>query len=157
MYGEKEKHMVRGINTRCLHLSDEEKNKEHYGSLSFPIYQTATYAHPEVGRSTGFDYSRLQNPTREHLEKIICGLEDGLDAFALSTGMAAITLLFELFRPGDHIISEQICMAEASGYSITYQRRTDMSFLSWIVLPPIWKRRSARIRKRSTSRHRRTR
>ena len=106
MYGEKEKHMVRGINTRCLHLTDEEKNKEHYGSLSFPIYQTATYAHPEVGRSTGFDYSRLQNPTREHLEKIICGLEDGLDAFALSTGMAAITLLFELFRPGDHIISE---------------------------------------------------
>ncbi len=106
MYGEKEKHMVRGINTRCLHLSDEEKNKEHYGSLSFPIYQTATYAHPEVGKSTGFDYSRLQNPTREHLEKIICGLEDGLDAFALSTGMAAITLLFELFQPGDHIISE---------------------------------------------------
>ena len=106
MYGEKEKHMVRGINTRCLHLSDEEKNKEHYGALSFPIYQTATYAHPEVGKSTGFDYSRLQNPTREHLEKIICGLEDGLDAFALSTGMAAITLLFELFQPGDHIISE---------------------------------------------------
>ena len=106
MYGEKEKHMVRGINTRCLHLTDEENNKEHYGSLSFPIYQTATYAHPEVGKSTGFDYSRLQNPTREHLEKIICGLEDGLDAFALSTGMAAITLLFELFRPGDHIISE---------------------------------------------------
>ncbi len=106
MYGEKEKHMVRGINTRCLHLTDEEKNKEHYGSLSFPIYQTATYAHPEVGKSTGFDYSRLQNPTREHLEKIICGLEDGLDAFALSTGMAAITLLFELFQPGDHIISE---------------------------------------------------
>ncbi|MCR5275361.1 MAG: PLP-dependent aspartate aminotransferase family protein [Clostridiales bacterium] len=98
--------MVRGINTRCLHLTDEEKNKEHYGSLSFPIYQTATYAHPEVGKSTGFDYSRLQNPTREHLEKIICGLEDGLDAFALSTGMAAITLLFELFQPGDHIISE---------------------------------------------------
>ncbi len=106
MYGEKEKHMVRGINTRCLHLTDEEKNKEHYGSLSFPIYQTATYAHLEVGKSTGFDYSRLQNPTREHLEKIICGLEDGLDAFALSSGMAAITLLFELFRPGDHIISE---------------------------------------------------
>lgn len=106
MYGEKEKHMVRGINTRCLHLIDEENNKEHYGSLSFPIYQTATYAHPEVGKSTGFDYSRLQNPTREHLEKIICGLEDGLDAFALSSGMAAITLMFELFRPGDHIISE---------------------------------------------------
>ncbi len=98
--------MSRGINTRCLHLQETEGKTENYGSLSFPIYQTATYAHPGVGRSTGYDYSRLQNPTREHLEKIVAGLEYGKEAFALSTGMAAITLLFELFRPGDHIISE---------------------------------------------------
>ena len=98
--------MSRGINTRCLHLQETEGQVNNYGSLSFPIYQTATYAHPGVGRSTGYDYSRLQNPTREHLEKIVAGLENGKEAFALSTGMAAITLLFELFRPGDHIISE---------------------------------------------------
>ncbi|MBO4747070.1 MAG: PLP-dependent transferase [Clostridiales bacterium] len=98
--------MSRGINTRCLHLQETEGKTENYGSLSFPIYQTATYAHPGVGRSTGYDYSRLQNPTREHLEKIVAGLEYGKEAFALSTGMAAITLLFELFQPGDHIISE---------------------------------------------------
>ncbi len=99
-------HMDRGINTRCLHLEETEGKTENYGSLSFPIYQTATYAHPGVGESTGYDYSRLQNPTREHLEKIVAGLEHGKDAFALSSGMAAITLLFELFHPGDHIISE---------------------------------------------------
>ncbi len=98
--------MDRGINTRCLHLEETEGKTDNYGSLSFPIYQTATYAHPGVGRSTGYDYSRLQNPTRAHLEKIVAGLEYGTDAFALSTGMAAITLLFELFKPGDHIISE---------------------------------------------------
>ena len=98
--------MSRGINTRCLHLQETEGKTDNYGSLSFPIYQTATYAHPGVGRSTGYDYSRLQNPTREHLEKIVAGLEFGKEAFALSTGMAAITLLFELFSPGDHIISE---------------------------------------------------
>lgn len=98
--------MSRGINTRCLHLQETEGKTDNYGSLSFPIYQTATYAHPGVGRSTGYDYSRLQNPTREHLEKIVAGLEYGKEAFALSTGMAAITLLFELFQPGDHIISE---------------------------------------------------
>ena len=99
--------MALSIETKCLHLEDETNEEpacKHYGSLSFPIYQTATYAHPGVGRSTGFDYSRLQNPTREQLEKIICQLEHGIDAFALSTGMAAITLLMEIFKPGDHLI-----------------------------------------------------
>lgn len=98
------------IETKCLHLEAEAEDRDekaaclHYGSISFPIYQTATYAHPGVGKSTGFDYSRLQNPTREQLEKIVCQLEGGTDAFALSTGMAAITLLMELFKPGDHLI-----------------------------------------------------
>lgn len=96
--------MERGINTRCLHLEETEGKTENYGAISYPIYQTATYAHPGVGQSTGFDYSRLQNPTRGHLEKIVASLEHGCDALALSTGMAAITLLMELFKPGDHLI-----------------------------------------------------
>ena len=99
--------MPLSIETKCLHLEAETKEEpacKHYGSLSFPIYQTATYAHPGVGKSTGFDYSRLQNPTREQLEKIVCQLEHGLDALALSTGMAAISLLMEIFKPGDHLI-----------------------------------------------------
>ena len=98
--------MERGLNTRCLHLEETEGKLEHYGAISYPIYQTATYEHPQAGQSTGYDYSRLQNPTREHLEKMIAGLESGIDAFALSTGMAAITLLMELFRPGDHLLVE---------------------------------------------------
>lgn len=98
--------MERGLNTRCLHLEETEGKSENYGALSYPIYQTATYAHPGVGQSTGYDYSRLQNPTREHLEKTVASLEGGIDAFALTTGMAAIALLMELFQPGDHIISE---------------------------------------------------
>ena len=99
--------MPLSIETKCLHLEAEAKEEpacKHYGSISFPIYQTATYAHPGVGKSTGFDYSRLQNPTREQLEKIVCQLEGGTDAFALSRGMAAITLLMELFKPGNHLI-----------------------------------------------------
>ena len=99
--------MPLSIETNCLHLENEKDGDSvcsHYGALSFPIYQTATYAHPGVGRSTGFDYSRLQNPTREQLEMLICELEHGTDAVALSTGMAAIALLMELFKPGDHLI-----------------------------------------------------
>lgn len=96
--------MARGIQTRCLHLEEEEGSSNHYGAISYPIYQTATYAHLGVGKSTGYDYSRLQNPTREHLEKVVATLENGIDALALSTGMAAITLMMELFSPGDHLI-----------------------------------------------------
>ncbi|MDE5873022.1 MAG: PLP-dependent aspartate aminotransferase family protein, partial [Lachnospiraceae bacterium] len=95
-----------GINTKCLHIENEETSGEHFGAISYPIYQTATYAHPGVGQSTGYDYSRLQNPTRAHLEQVLASLENGIDAFALSSGMAAITLLMELFAPGDHIIAD---------------------------------------------------
>lgn len=96
--------MARGIDTRCLHLKEEEGDSSNYGAVSFPIFQTATFAHPGVGRSTGYDYSRLQNPTREHLEKIMAALENGTDALALSSGMAAVALVMELFCPGDHLI-----------------------------------------------------
>lgn len=96
------------IATRCLHLEcseqKEENNSHHYGSVNFPIYQTATYTHKGLGESTGYDYSRLQNPTRAQVERIVAQLENGIDAFALSSGMAAISLFMEIFNPGDHII-----------------------------------------------------
>lgn len=105
--------MSLSLESKCLHLENKSQERDdgkpvcnHYGSVSFPIYQTATYAHPGAGQSTGFDYSRLQNPTREQVEKVVCQLEEGIDAFALSSGMAAISLLMELFAPGDHIIAD---------------------------------------------------
>ena len=96
------------IESKCLHLENEGEDRcqKNYGAVSFPIYQSATFAHHGVGESTGFDYSRLQNPTREQLEKVVCQLEGGVDAFALSSGMAAISLLFELFEPNQHIIAD---------------------------------------------------
>lgn len=98
--------MERSIETKCLHLEETEGCTVNYGAISYPIYQTATYAHEGVGKSTGYDYSRLQNPTREHLEKVVASLENGTDAFAFTSGMAAISLLMEIFKPGDHIIAD---------------------------------------------------
>ncbi len=104
------------LETKCIHLdrhaiaTDENgafgAQKAHYGAVSFPIFQTATFAHDMYGNSTGFDYSRVQNPTREHLEKMIANLEGGVDCVALSCGMAAISLVMELFSIGDHIIAD---------------------------------------------------
>ncbi|MFV0412401.1 MAG: trans-sulfuration enzyme family protein [Oscillospiraceae bacterium] len=90
--------------TRCIHAGQPSAYHS-TGAVSMPIFQTATFAHPGVGQSTGFDYSRLQNPTREQLEQVVAGLENASHAFAFSTGMAALTAMMELFAPGDHIIA----------------------------------------------------
>jgi len=92
--------------TKCIYGKGRGCTFDRTGAISFPIYQTATYEHPEVGKSMGFDYSRLQNPTRQQAENIVASLEGGVDALAFSTGMAAITAMMELFKPGDHLITD---------------------------------------------------
>lgn len=74
------------------------------GSISYPLYQSATFAHPAWGQSTGYCYSRCGNPTRLELENIIALLEGGKKAMAFSSGMAAITTLLKLLRAGDHVL-----------------------------------------------------
>jgi len=95
------------ITTKCIHLQDTEAHKDQFGAISYPIYQSATFAREEVGGGTGYDYSRLQNPTREHLEKLVAQLENGIDAVAFSSGMAAISALMEMYKPGDHLIVDE--------------------------------------------------
>ena len=97
--------MSLSIESRCIHLEDDDRAAR-YGAVSFPIYQTATFAHPALGQSTGYDYSRVQNPTRQQLEKTVAALENGTDAVAFATGMAAILAVMELFAPGDHVVTE---------------------------------------------------
>ena len=74
------------------------------GAVSFPIFQTATFRHRAFGISTGYDYTRLQNPTRQELERTMATLENGVEAFAFSSGQAASMSVFALLRPGDHVI-----------------------------------------------------
>lgn len=74
------------------------------GAVSFPIFQTATFRHRAFGISTGYDYSRLQNPTRQELERTMAILENGIEAFAFSSGQAASMSVFALLKPGDHVI-----------------------------------------------------
>lgn len=93
------------FNTKCLHGNNEKKPVDNTGAISYPIYQTATFAHPSVGNSTGYDYSRSQNPTREQLELVVASLEGGAQAVAFSSGMAAVNALMEIFQPGDHILA----------------------------------------------------
>lgn len=74
------------------------------GAVSMPIFQSVTFRHPELGNSTGFDYSRLENPTRQELERTMAILEGGVKGFAFSSGQAANTAVFSLLNVGDHVI-----------------------------------------------------
>jgi len=74
------------------------------GAVNFPIYQSTAFRHPQLGKSTGFDYSRTKNPTRKVLEDASAELESGDAGFACSSGMAALQTVFAMFSQGDHLI-----------------------------------------------------
>ena len=60
--------------TRCIHGNGGLVEGHPYGAVSVPIFQTATFAHPGIGRSTGYDYTRESNPTRHELESVMSTL-----------------------------------------------------------------------------------
>jgi cystathionine gamma-synthase len=69
------------------------------GAVSVPIYQSATFRHPRLGESTGFDYSRSINPTRSALEETAAFLEHGKYGLAFATGMGAVSSILKIFSP----------------------------------------------------------
>jgi cystathionine beta-lyase/cystathionine gamma-synthase len=74
------------------------------GAISVPIYQTASFVHPGLGQSTGFDYSRTSNPTRLALEETLASADSGHRGFAFASGLAAIDAVLRLFSPGDKVV-----------------------------------------------------
>lgn len=96
------------VETICVHGKGNNDVLDNYGAVSVPIFQSATFAHPSLGITTGFDYTRQSNPTRLALEMHVAALEkapfDG-GASAFSSGMAAISAVMDLFSAGDHILA----------------------------------------------------
>jgi cystathionine beta-lyase/cystathionine gamma-synthase len=90
------------ISTQAVQIGLEWDTRT--GAVTVPIYQTATFRHPGLGQSTGYDYSRSGNPTRQALEDGMARLDGAARGFAYSSGMAAITNLLLLFKSGDHLI-----------------------------------------------------
>ena len=62
--------------TKCVHAIGEA---DATGSITPAIYLSSTFAHPRLGESTGFAYTRESNPTRARLETLIATLEGGVD------------------------------------------------------------------------------
>lgn len=113
------------------------------GAISIPIHPSATYRHPAVGESTGYDYTRSGNPTRQVLEEGLAKLEGGARALAFSSGMAALTTFFLHFSQGDHIVASEDLYGGTYrvldqifadfGLSVTYVDSTDITSVSKAV------------------------
>lgn len=103
----------KGFGTKSIHAGNIER--ETFGSLSTPIYQSSTYYFDSceqggrrfAGEESGFIYSRLGNPTSSVLEEKVAALENGEAAIATASGMGAITsALWTIAKAGAHIIAD---------------------------------------------------
>ena len=92
------------IETQCIHTGQDPDWI--YGSVNVPIFATSTFELPKAGEPMGkWCYSRMNNPTKFSLERIIAQIEGGTKCLVFSSGMAAITATVELVKPGEEIIS----------------------------------------------------
>ena len=89
--------------TLCVHPT--RCTKPACGSITTPIFQAATFVHESVEKESEYSYSRVQNPTRAALEARVAELENGVDAVAFASGMAAETALMNIFESSGHIIA----------------------------------------------------
>jgi cystathionine gamma-synthase len=93
-----------GFETLAIHAGQEPDPLT--GAVVTPIYQTSTYKQDGIGGTRGgYEYSRTANPTRTALETCLAALENGAQAFAFASGMAAEDCLVRtLCRPGDRVL-----------------------------------------------------
>ncbi len=75
------------------------------GAIMTPVYQSSTFVFDSPGKHKGYEYSRVQNPTREALEKSIAALENGRFGLAFSSGVAAIDSVMRMLAPDDEVIA----------------------------------------------------
>jgi cystathionine gamma-synthase len=86
-----------------------------HGAVVPPIHLTSTFAFAGYGQKRGYDYSRSGNPTRDALAGAVADLEGGAGAVITSSGMAAVTLVAQLFRP------EHLAVVPHDCYGGTYR------------------------------------
>lgn len=93
------------FDTRCVHAGQSPEAVT--GAITTPVFQTSTYVQEGLGRHKGYEYARLQNPTREASEANIASLEGGAHGVAFSSGLAAIECVAKAVAAGGHIVSEE--------------------------------------------------
>ena len=94
------------------------------GAVSVPIFQTSTF---DCADQNQFDYTRSGNPTRDALEELCARIDHASSAFAFTSGMAALTAVLRLLRPGETVLaSSDIYEFVKSGSGCCGQGRWDL-------------------------------
>jgi cystathionine gamma-lyase len=75
------------------------------GAVSFPIFQTSTFAQHSPGETRGYAYARGDNPTRRALEECLASIEGARYGVAFASGLAAVNAVISTLKQGDHVIA----------------------------------------------------
>ena len=89
------------FSTKVIH-SGHGSDKE-TGAVMPPIHLSSTFKQNKPG-DFQYEYARTKNPSRDILEKLLASIESGKQAFAFSSGMAAINTVCDLFGENYHVI-----------------------------------------------------
>jgi cystathionine gamma-synthase len=85
-----------------------ESDQQH-GAVVPPLHLSTNFTFRGFGDKRQYDYTRSGNPTRDALSEALSTLEGGAGAVVTSSGMAALTLLLQLLKPGDLLIAPHDC------------------------------------------------
>jgi cystathionine gamma-lyase len=103
--------------------------EETTGAIMPPIFQTSTYVQPLLGEPKhGYEYARVQNPTREAMESNIAALEGGRHGMAFASGMAAIAAIVQRLSAGDHVVYEENVYGGTHRFFDKVMRRLGIDF-----------------------------
>jgi cystathionine gamma-synthase len=80
-----------------------------FGAVVPPIHMTSTFSFAGYGEKRAYDYSRSGNPTRDALAGALAELEGGAGAVVTGSGMGAVGLVTQLFRPGQVAVVPHDC------------------------------------------------
>ncbi|MCC7396371.1 MAG: cystathionine gamma-synthase [Planctomycetes bacterium] len=75
-----------------------------HGAVAPPLVLSANFSFAGFAEKRSYDYTRSGNPTRDLLATALAELEGGECAVVTATGLAAITLVLHLVRPGDLLV-----------------------------------------------------
>ncbi len=95
------------LKTRTVRAALETDTQ--HGAVVPPIHLTSTFAFSGFGQKRTYDYSRSGNPTRDALAGALAELEGGAGAVVTASGMAAVSLVTQLFRPGQVAVVPHDC------------------------------------------------
>ena len=119
-----------GFATRAIHAGQPPEPQT--GAVAVPIFQTSTYVQPALGETKGgYEYARVQNPTRFALEANLADLEGGISGHAFASGMAAISCLMTLVKAGEHVVASRNVYGGTFRLFHLVLERYQMSF-SWV-------------------------